>query len=183
MRLLVHVCCAPCACDLLSEVFSGVHSLIPYWYNPNIHPWTEYEKRLASVRELTTALGLEPVVDDDYDLETFLQGVGDGSVPHRCSFCYQLRMDRTAERARELGADAFTTSLLSSPRQRHDEIRAAGNAAATGHSVPFLYHDFRPRYPRTITLSRQFGLYRQQYCGCIFSERDRYLRPSQNRRP
>jgi epoxyqueuosine reductase len=114
------------------------------------------------------------LVRDDYDLEEFLANVA-AAPGERCGYCYTSRLRVSAQVAAEQGFQAFTSSLLYSRYQRHDDIRTAGEQAGLEHGVPFLYQDFRPGWQEGIRTSKELGLYRQQYCGCVYSERDRYL--------
>ena len=114
------------------------------------------------------------VVRDEYDLEGFLANVA--SEPEkRCSYCYSSRLFATAAAASELGFEAFSASLLYSRYQRHEEIRALGEQAEKEFGITFFYEDFRPGWQEGIRISKELGLYRQQYCGCIYSEKERYL--------
>ncbi len=172
--LLLHICCAPCLCwphRVLEEEGTRFAGL---WFNPTIHPYTEYAKRLAAVRAFAAAAGLAVVYRDEYPLEDTLRALDGG----RCEACYRLRLERTARTAREQGYAAFSTTLLYSKHQRHDLIHEIGIRAGRLYDVEFRYRDFRTGWEQGRTMARQLGLYRQQYCGCIFSERDRYLKPA-----
>lgn len=173
MRVLLHICCGPCAIVPIRELLAEGHEIDGAFANPNIHPFLEYRNRLAAAKEVADALGIEIVQVDDYGLEHFLQEIGPGS-PGRCGTCYRMRLDRVAELAGERGYDAFTTSMLVSTQQDHDEIRRIGEAAGEAAGVAFLYRDFRPRVMDGVRESKAMGIYRQQYCGCIYSERERY---------
>jgi predicted adenine nucleotide alpha hydrolase (AANH) superfamily ATPase len=118
--------------------------------------------------------GIDFVCRDDYALEQFLAAVA-AHPDLRCHYCYFSRLDETARKAAELGFDAFTTSLLYSRYQNHDHIIAAAERAAERNGITFHYEDFRPGWQEGIRLSKEMGLYRQQYCGCIYSEKERYL--------
>lgn len=144
-----------------------------YWYNPNIHPLTEFKKRLTTVREYARVAMLPLTVDDAYDLESFLRG----ALPvgkDRCLFCYRTRLDSAFRYAAAAGVDAVTTTLLYSRHQRHDEIRAIADDLSRAHGIPFLYRDFRKGWNEGIAISKGLNMYRQQYCGCIFSEKERF---------
>jgi predicted adenine nucleotide alpha hydrolase (AANH) superfamily ATPase len=145
------------------------------FYNPNIHPFREYRLRLDTVREYVLRAGVELSVRDDYDLEGYLARVL-GRGGGRCEQCYRMRLDVAASEARSLGFPAFTTSLLYSKYQKHDMIRGVAAEMARQHGVDFFYEDFRKGWSLGIGESRRMNLYRQQYCGCIFSERERYQR-------
>lgn len=173
MRLLIHICCGPCAAYPVPCLQEKGFELMGYFYNPNIHPYQEYQKREEGAAELARARNLEMIWSDGYDLEKYLRQVC-FREEQRCRFCYYLRLQKTAQVARRGGFDGFTTTLLVSPRQKHDLIKEIGEQAAAESGVPFYYEDFRPGYREATELSREMNLYRQSYCGCIFSERDRY---------
>jgi predicted adenine nucleotide alpha hydrolase (AANH) superfamily ATPase len=144
-----------------------------FWMNPNIHPYTEYRERLESVRRLEKLQDLRVEYVDHYGLKEFLRSV----VHHedgRCRYCYRIRLEETARTARKMNCDGFTTSLLVSPYQKFDMIVDIGTEIGKRHSIPFFSKDFRPGWNDAMNLSRQLGLYRQKYCGCIYSEMERY---------
>jgi hypothetical protein len=141
--------------------------------NPNIHPWKERERRLESLREYASRAGMELLVDGAYPLEENLRMLL--SAENRCSACFADRLEETARRAAEGGFRRFATTLTVSPYQRPDLILAAGETAARKSGVAFSYRDYRPAFRRSVGISRSLGLYRQPYCGCVMSERDRYL--------
>jgi hypothetical protein len=173
MNLLLHICCAPCLCwphRTLEEEgirFAGL------WFNPTIHPYTEYRARRESLRQYAGSHALDVVYLDDYPLERTLAAL----AGERCAACYRIRLDRTARYAREHGFTAFSTTLLYSRYQRHDLVREAGERAGREYNVQFSYRDFRTGWEQGRAMARQLDLYRQKYCGCIFSERDRFFKP------
>lgn len=173
MNLLFHICCAPCAIYPYYRMQEDGVEPLGFFYNPNIHPFQEYQKRLDTVRDFSLRSGLELAVLDSYDLEGFLVktvGMGGG----RCEQCYRMRMDIAAAEARRRGLSAYTTSLLYSRHQKHDLLRGVAQEMAADHGVEFYYEDFRRGWREGIVEAKAMGLYRQQYCGCIFSERERY---------
>lgn len=173
MNILLHICCAPCAIYPLETLRSSGFSVTGLFFNHNIHPYQEYRRRLEAALSYASQAGMELVLRDEYRLEEFLAAVA--SAPgERCRYCYASRLDRTAREAAESGYDAFSTSLLYSRYQGHELIREEGERAAGRYGVRFHYQDFRPGWRRGIDLSRELGLYRQQYCGCIYSEKERY---------
>ena len=174
MNILLHICCGPCALYPLRTLRSAGHDVTGYFFNPNIHPYQEYARRLATVREMADKEALPLIVRDDYDLEGFLANVAP-SPDKRCGHCYASRLKAAAETAATGGFQAFSASLLYSRYQRHDEIRRLGDQMALEYGVMFHYQDFRPGWQEGIRLSNELGLYRQQYCGCIYSEKERYL--------
>ena len=182
MKLLFHSCCAPCTVACVDDL-SG-DGIVPtlFWYNPNIHLYTEYQSRrdaLVAFAE-TKKLPLEMV--DEYGLRFFLQSIGNETetpepeIRKRCVICYRLRLEKTAMYAAEHGFDAFGTSLLISPYQQHDTIHRIGEEAAARYGVEFFYRDFRPLFRQGQSEARTLGLYMQKYCGCIFSEAERYAK-------
>jgi Uncharacterized protein conserved in bacteria len=174
MKILLHICCAPCALMPFEELTGEGHEIMGLFYNPNVQPYTENQKRKETLVAWAEQAGLKLTVHDEYDPESWLRNVAFREA-NRCQICYHGRLTRAAQVARKGGFDAFTTTLLYSIRQKHDLLAEAGRAVAAERGVPFLYRDFRPRWKQGVELSLQKGLYRQPYCGCIFSERDRYL--------
>jgi predicted adenine nucleotide alpha hydrolase (AANH) superfamily ATPase len=145
-----------------------------FWYNPNIHPFTEYRSRRDALIDYAGRIGAALVQQGEYGLRAFLAEVGpDGT--NRCVHCYRVRLEETARRAAAHGCDSFSTTLLISPYQDHEALRTAAAAAAARHGVAFLYRDFRPLFRAGQQAAREMGLYRQKYCGCLFSEEERYL--------
>jgi len=149
------------------------HEVEAAFLNPNIHPYQEYERRLEAAREVVEAFDVPMPFIDEYGLTPFLRAVV-GSEDDRCRICYALRLDRAAEVAAAGGFDAFTTTMFVSTQQDHDAIRRAGEAAAVKHGIEFLKRDWRDRVMDGVRESRAMGHYRQQYCGCIYSEWERY---------
>jgi epoxyqueuosine reductase len=175
LKVLLHICCGPCAIVPMRELIAEGHEVEAAFVNPNIHPLTEFDRRLEAARAAAAAAGVLIVHEDPYGLREFMRAV----VFHedeRCPICYRMRLGRTAELAKALGHGAFTTTMLVSTQQDHAGIRAAGEAAAREHGVPFLYRDFRPGVMEGVRESKEKGLYRQQYCGCVYSEWERYRR-------
>jgi epoxyqueuosine reductase len=174
MKLLMHICCANCSLYPLQTFRSKGVEVKGYWFNPNIHPYMEYRQRLESLFRLQKLWGLEIEIEDRYGLVEFVRAVV-RNEEERCLHCYQTRLDATARAARMMGMEAFTTSLLVSPYQKFDNIIDAGKEAAGRHGVAFWDEDFRTGWNEGVTLSKELGLYRQKYCGCIYSEMERYL--------
>ena len=176
--LLVHICCGPCAIVPVKEKLGEDFDITGFYYNPNIHPEEEYVKRRESVEKLASLIGVKMLYAERYDPDEYFERVGatPGETPPseaRCRACYAVRLDETARKAAEEGFDCFTSSLLYSKYQDHDGIRAAGEAAAKNFGVPFFYQDFRGGWGRGIKLSKKMGLYRQQWCGCVYSLEER----------
>ncbi len=173
MNILIHICCANCAIFPINMLRQQEHEVTGFFYNHNIHPFQEFRKRLDTTREYASRVELPLVVNDDYLLDEFLAHVATKPA-ERCKYCYQSRLRVAAEQARNLGADAFTTTLLYSRYQQHDAIVDYGRQLAAEFQLTFFYEDYRRGWNEGIKISKQMGLYRQQYCGCIYSERDRY---------
>ncbi|MDA8428744.1 MAG: epoxyqueuosine reductase QueH [Geobacteraceae bacterium] len=174
MRILLHTCCGPCALYPLRTLRSAGHDVTGFFYNPNIHPYQEYALRRDAAVRMAEQESMPLIMQDDYDLEGFLANVA--AAPQlRCSYCYASRLRATARVAAEGGFDAFSASLLYSRFQKHEEIRALGELIGRESGIVFHYQDFRSGWQEGIKLSKELGLYRQQYCGCIYSEKDRYL--------
>lgn len=172
-RVLLHVCCGPCAAFPVKNLREQSFEIVGYYYNPNIHPYKEFTRRLETLVDFATRIGLELVVDKNYDLEEFLDNALHAPVS-RCNYCYEMRLRQAARYARCNGFDYFSTTLLVSPYQKHDIIRAAGEQIALEEGIPFYYSDFRSGWQEGVDISKGMELYRQPYCGCVFSERDRY---------
>ena len=149
MKLLLHICCAPCSIMCIETLRGEGIEPVGFWDNPNIHPFTEFR------------------------LRPFLEAVG-GDFDGRCPVCYRLRMRSAARYAAENGFTHFTTTLLISPYQNHELLAQTAREAAQEFGVSFLYRDFRPSFREGQDRARAMGLYMQKYCGCIFSEEDRY---------
>ncbi len=173
-KILLHICCAPCANQCIDSLRDEGFAVAGYWFNPNIHPFTEYRSRRNTLRDYAQQIQLRMIEEDIYGLRPFVEHVA-GDIRGRCRYCYQVRMNWTAKKAAEEGMDAFTTSLLISPYQNHEGIMQAAREAADRYGVPFLYRDFRPLFRRGQERARELGFYMQKYCGCVFSEEDRYL--------
>ena len=174
MKLLMHACCGPCSVypvDVLKK--EGIVPTI-YWYNPNIHPYTEYKSRRESLKEYAKIMNLQAIIDEDYGLDEFcVQAVKD--LKNRCTnYCYPVRIERTCKYAKEHGYDAVTTTLLYSIYQNHDFIKEYMKKTCERYELEFVYRDFREGFWEGHNKAKELGLYMQKYCGCIFSEEDRY---------
>lgn len=173
MKVLLHICCGPCALYPLAVLRGEGFAVTGWFFNHNIHPYQEYQRRRDAARQMAEQEGLELMVRDEYRLEEFLANVAD-EPENRCAYCYASRLDAAAVAVREGGFDAFSSSLFYSRYQNHELMRQQAEAAALRHGVAFLYRDFRPGWQEGIRRSKELGLYRQQYCGCIYSEQERY---------
>lgn len=180
-RLLLHSCCAPCSSYVL-EYLSRYFEITVFYYNPNIYPPEEFGKRVEEQKRLIAQLPAEhPIsfLDGPYEPERFYEMArGLEQVPEggeRCFKCYRLRLTETAEMARAGKYDYFTTTLSISPLKNAEKLNEIGGQLAKDYGVDYLYSDFKKRngYKRSTELSREYGLYRQDYCGCVFSMRER----------
>lgn len=169
----MHICCAPCAVCPVAELRAEGMEVTGFFCNHNIHPYQEYCRRLDAVVAYAEKNSLPVIIRDEYRLEEFL-GVVAGKPRDRCLYCYASRLEATADTAAAGGFDAFSSTLLYSRYQNHEIIRQLGEQAGRKVGVAFHYEDFRPFWQEGIRLSKMMGLYRQQYCGCIYSEKERY---------
>ena len=178
-KLLLHSCCAPCSSYVL-EYLSEFFEITVFYYNPNIYPPQEYDKRVIEQQELIKKLTAKyPIsfVCGEYDKEVFyamakgIEEAKEGGV--RCFGCYELRLEETARLAKESGFDYFTTTLSISPLKNAEKLNEIGIRLGKEYGVPYLVSDFKKRngYKRSTELSKEYNLYRQDYCGCEFSIR------------
>ena len=172
--ILVHVCCGPCYLALAGALAEEGYAPTGYFYNPNVHPLIEFRRRLKAARLAAAAVKSEMVYEPRYGLKLFLERV-DATSGDRCSRCYRLRLDEAARKAREMGFERFTTTLLTSPHQDVGLIEAIGRAAACEAGVEFVGGDRRGLHEEGALLAKRRSLYRQQYCGCVFSEYERFI--------
>lgn len=174
MRILLHICCAPCATAVLKNLREDGYEVTGFFYNPSIHPWKEFKRRLDALKEWAPSVDLSVIYHEEYPLEDNIRMLL-GSE-NRCFSCFADRMKKTAEFASEAGIGLFTSTLSVSPYQNHEFLKEAGRIASDFQGVQYMYRDFRSSYKQSVQLSRDAGMYRQPYCGCVFSERDRYLK-------
>ena len=175
MNLLLHICCAPCSVSCIKQLREEGIEPTGFWYNPNIHPFTEYRARKNCLIEYADSIDLSLVVEDEYGLRPFVQAVA-GNIDGRCAYCYAVRFEKTARYAAEHGFDAFATTLTVSPYQNHPLIFEIGQKMGERYGVEFKPYDFSPRFREGQAEARESGLYMQKFCGCIFSEEDRYCK-------
>jgi len=173
MSVLLHICCGPCTTYPL-EVLKGegmkVHG---FFYNPNIHPYQEFRKRLEAVELIASRENLPVEYHWEYGLRDYLRKIV-YNEDNRCELCYDMRLREVVAQAKKMRVDAFTTTLLYSRYQNHDLIRYKAEKLAEQNNLPFFYHDFRKGWQQGVDMSKEMGLYRQSYCGCIYSEQERY---------
>ncbi len=205
MRILVHICCGPCGITVLQRLRDQGHELAGLFFNPNIQPLAEYMRRREGAAQAAERLGIpllfaDALPEDEQrwadpwlpkneaseqagaeslpraaDPVPWLRAVA-GREQDRCLFCWRIRLRKTAELAAARGFAGFTSSLLYSRYQKHEIIHELGLSIAGESDLAFLYEDFRTSWQEGIRLSKEWGIYRQQYCGCLFSEYDRYRR-------
>jgi len=173
-RILLHACCAPCTIYPLSVLRDEAARVHAYFYNPHIQPWQEFDRRLKTLESYAVDEKLPLIVRKDYDPVTFFRQIAFRET-NRCLYCYALRLNAAAGLARKSGFDAFTTTLLYSRQQKHELVVSLAEEASRKHGVPFYYKDFRVGWKEGQERARSLGIYRQQYCGCIYSEMERFL--------
>ena len=177
MKTLLHICCAPCANQCIEVLRTDKFEVTGFWYSGYIHPFTEYRARRNCLREYAATIELPLIERDDYGLRPFVREVA-ADIDHRCIKCYEMRLFETARQAKDGGFDSFTSSLFISPYQNHELMREMAERAALEYGVEFLYRDFRPYFKAGQEFAREHGFYMQKYCGCVFSEQERYLKKS-----
>jgi predicted adenine nucleotide alpha hydrolase (AANH) superfamily ATPase len=171
--LLLHTCCAPCATYCVQHWRQKGLAVTILWYNPNIHPFTEHLQRLQALQSLAQKEDIPLIVAEGYDVIAYFRAVV-GHEKDRCSYCFRLRLSMAALIARLRGFDAFSTTLLISPYQDQQLLKEVGEELAAKQGVSFLYEDLRPGFEESHKISRELGLYRQKYCGCLYSEWERF---------
>ncbi len=174
MKILLHTCCAPCSVKCIDILKENGFELTVFWYNPNIHPWTEYKARKSTLIEYCAKNNIDILVKDEYGLKNFIRDIYPDFSSARCEMCYRKRMEETAKHAFKEKYDSFSSTLLISPYQKHDIIHTVGLEMAKKYKTKFTYIDFRPYFREGQQVARKIGLYMQKYCGCIFSEEERY---------
>jgi predicted adenine nucleotide alpha hydrolase (AANH) superfamily ATPase len=179
-RLLAHICCAPDAAYVIG-LLAGNYDVAGFFYNPNIHPRGEYALRLKEARRVANRLGV-PLIEDDYDdwrwLRLTEKHKDEPEKGRRCDICYAMRLDRTARAAAAGGFDYFTTIMSLSPWKKAAVLNRIGRMFGRRFGVRFLEADFKKKdgFRKSVELSKSLGLYRQEYCGCLYSRRDQQLR-------
>ena len=179
MKLLMHVCCAPCSVYCIEELRNeGIEPTL-YWYNPNIHPYMEYKARRDCLKEYANIINVKAIFEEEYGLDSFCKNVI-SNLNSRCvNYCYPVRLKKTFEYAKKHGYDTVTTTLLYSIYQQHDYIKQLMKQYSKEYKIDFLYRDFRIGFWKGHQKAYDLGLYMQKYCGCIFSREMRYY----NRNP
>ena len=175
-KILLHTCCACCATHSINALRDEGYEVVTFFYNPNIHPAEEYTARLADMKRLAEETGIENIEPAPYDdkiwfeLTKGLEKEPEGG--RRCEICFEMRLEKTAEYAREPGIETFATTLTISPHKDAGLINKLGRKAAEKYGVEYYGSNFKKKngFKKSIELSRKHGLYRQNYCGCIYSQ-------------
>lgn len=167
-KLLLHTCCAPCLSGVDKALAGDSFDVTGYFYNPNIHPESELERRVEALKKYSSITGANTIIIDNYDIDLFNKEAVDKDGD-RCGNCYRLRIEAAAGYAKQNGYDLFSTTLLLSPYQKHDLIKSIGEGISRKYGIEFYYKDFRPFYAESVRISKETGLYRQKHCGCYIS--------------
>lgn len=173
MNVLLHACCGPCAVVPLRRLRAEGAKVFGVYANPNIHPFTEWERRREALDTLAEREEVRLLPAAPYDPSQWLRSVA-FREGERCRVCYHLRLLHTARLARRGKFQAFSSTLLYSKFQKHELVREIGEAVSSEVGVRFLYRDWREGWSEGVEASREMGLYRQAYCGCLLSEQERY---------
>ncbi len=182
MKLLMHTCCAPCSVYCIDSLRNEGIEPSCYWYNPNIHPYIEYKTRRDTLIEYSQIANFNLIINEDYGLKEFCKNVVD-NLENRCvNYCYKVRLEETVKYAKENGYNAFISTLFVSPYQKHEELKQICERLAKKYEIEFLYRDFRVGFREGQNKARELGLYMQKYCGCVFSEEERYAKQIQKDR-
>ena len=179
MKVLIHLCCAPCSVYPVKTMKAGGLDVMGFFYRHNIHPYSECLRRQETLEGYARQIDLRLIIQEGYDLEGFIQNVV-YREKDRCTYCYHDRLRTTALLAKRGKFDYFSSTLLYSKFQKHDMLKSIGESIGKSIGVPFFYEDFRSGWKEGIDTSKNLGLYRQQYCGCIYSEKERYYRKSES---
>lgn len=179
-KLLLHVCCGPCSSAVM-ELLKKYFDITLYYYNPNIYPETEYWKREEEIRKVLTGLTYTdiPLIVEEYDSKTYYDCIAgyekDQEGGERCHICYRLRMEKAVQYAKDHNFDIFTTTLSISPYKNSDVLNNIGFELSERYGVEYLYSDFKKNngYLRSCQITRDLNIYRQDYCGCVFSWNER----------
>ncbi len=172
-KILLHCCCAPCSVSCVDLLRDDGVDITAFWFNPNIHPFKEYEARRNCLVDFMSEQNIPLVLKEDYGLREFVKNVV-SDIDGRCTYCYSVRLEETAKYAWDNGFDGFTSTLFASLYQDHNLMVKRAEELAEKYGIEFYYRDFRPNFREGNKKAREMGLYMQKYCGCIFSEEDRY---------
>ncbi len=175
-KIVLHICCAPCLAGPLKQLRDEGFDVTGLFFNPNIHPLIEFRRRLKALKVFCESDPLPVDFREEYGLGAFLRETqpGNWASPERCRICYRMRLTQAARKAKEIGARGFTSTLFASVQQKHETIRDVAEQVADDEDVELIYRDMRHMAPYSDEIARKRYLYRQSYCGCIFSEDERY---------
>lgn len=173
MNILLHVCCGPCSIFPINCLQRKDITVTGYFFNPNIHPFKEFKRRLTAAEHYSSQIGIKLISDRKYGLVEFLRAVVH-KEKERCLYCYSTRLEKTVLKAKEEGFDSFSSTLLYSKHQNHNKIKSICEDLSREYSIPFHYEDYRLGWQAGIDESKELNMYRQPYCGCIYSEQERY---------
>lgn len=180
-KLLLHACCAPCSSYVL-EYLSKYFEITIYYYNPNIYPETEYQRRMNELKKFISnykSINKINLIEEKYDTNDYYKAVKGyerlGERSERCYKCYEFRMTKACKYAKENNFDYFTTTLSISPYKNSNWINEIGSNLEKEYNIKYLYADFKKKngYKRSLELSKEYNLYRQDYCGCVYSKQER----------
>jgi epoxyqueuosine reductase len=180
LKILIHLCCAPCSIYPVESMKAKGFEVMGFFYRHNIHPYSECLKRQENLESYARQIGLRLIIQDGYDLEGFIQNVV-YREKDRCTYCYHDRLRTTALLANRGKFDYYSSTLLYSKFQKHDLIKSIGESIGKSTGIPFFYEDFRSGWKEGIEKSKDLQMYRQQYCGCIYSEKERFYRPEKKK--
>jgi len=170
-RLLLHICCGPCSTYSIKRLREQGFDVTGFWYNPNIHPFAEHERRRECIRDYADAVGLPMIEEEGYEMPAYFRAVaGHEAFGERCAICYRLRLERAAQVAQQRGFEAFSTTLLISPYQQQVLIRSIGEGLAHQYGPQFYFENLRRGWSERGHMAREHHLYQQHYCGCLYSE-------------
>lgn len=170
-RLLLHICCGPCSTYAIRRLREQGFTVSGFWYNPNIHPFAEHERRRECVRAYAEEVALPMIWWEEYEMPVYFRAVvGHEAFGERCAICYRLRLERTAQLAHQHAFHAFTTTLLISPYQQQVVIRSVGEELASKHGLEFYFENLRRGWCERGHTAREHEMYQQRYCGCVYSE-------------
>lgn len=169
MEILLHICCAPCLIYPFSRLKKSGFGISGFYYNPNIYPVEEYQKRKETLADLSKCLKLEVEYPEYQQTDFFKVTDNVKETSERCISCWNLRLQKTASQAKERNIPAFSTTLLVSPYQDHELLKQIGNKIAAEEGLDFYYEDFRAGFKQAQAEAKSMGLYRQKYCGCKYS--------------
>jgi predicted adenine nucleotide alpha hydrolase (AANH) superfamily ATPase len=175
MKILVHLCCGPCSIYPVRVFQEEGAEVMGFFYKNNIHPYTECLRRQEALEKYAAQINLRVIYQEGYDLEGFIQNLVHREAD-RCRHCYHDRLRTTALLAKRGKFDFFSSTLLYSKFQKHELVRSIGESIAKSVGIPFFYQNFREGWKEGVDTSKELKMYRQQYCGCIYSEKERFFK-------